>query len=284
MRGLTLAVLAVLVLALVLSLARRRAGLDRGSTLAHIEELRRRLLVVAAVLLTGTLFALTVRIEMRDGWPMPVPAMYETLASQLFLAASDALLPSDVTLITTAPADAFVAHFSIAVCLGIALAVPVAMDQMARFLSPALLPHERRTLAWAVLPATGLFLLGAWFGFSVLLPATFDALYRFSDALGAVAYLTVADFATFTLTFLAGCGLAFEMPLVMALLSHVGIVRPASFWSGWRYAVVAILVLAMVLTPDPTIVSQLLLGVPLILLYVLGAGLATWVAKRPGAT
>lgn len=281
-RGITLAALALLVLALLLALARRRPGLERGSPLEHVEELRRRLLVVAAVLLAGTVLALTFRVEERAGWLVPVPGVYDTLASQLFLAASDALLPPDVLLIVTGPADGFVAQFTIALGIGIALAVPVAMDQMGRFLAPALLPHERRLLAWSVLPATGLFLLGAWFGFAVLLPATFAALYRFSDALGAAAYLTVADFASFTLAFLAGCGLAFEMPLVMALLSRVGVVRPRTYWRGWRYAVVAILVLAMVVTPDPTIVSQMLLALPLILLYALGAGLATWTyRKRP---
>lgn len=281
-RGVTLAALAILVLALAWAALRRTRPLEHGRLLEHVEELRRRLLLVMAVLVAGTLLALTVRVEERGGWPVPVPAVYHTVASQLFAAAAGFLLPPGVQLITTAPADAFVAHFTLALGLGIALAVPVAFDQMARFLAPALRPHERRLLAWSVLPATGLFLLGAAFGFAVLLPATFEALYRFADSLDAQTFLTVADFATFTLAFLAGCGLAFELPLVMALLARVGLVRPATFWRGWRYAVLGILVLAMVVTPDPTIVSQLLLALPLTLLYVLGAGLASWVAPKPG--
>ncbi|MFA5943341.1 MAG: twin-arginine translocase subunit TatC [Candidatus Thermoplasmatota archaeon] len=275
----TLAVLGLLVLALLLALLRRGPALERGRLLEHVEELRRRLLIVAGVLVAGTFAALTIRLEDRGGWPMPVLGIYDTLASQLFRAASDFLLPSGVQLIVTGPTDGFVAQFSIALGIGIAFAVPVAMDQFARFLAPALRPPERAILAWAVLPAAGLFLLGAAFGFFVLLPLTFDALYRFSDALGAANYLTVSDFATFTLAFLAGCGLAFEMPLVMALLSRVGLVSPRAYWSKWKHAVVAILVLAMIVTPDPTIVSQVLLAIPLIALYVLGAGLATWAAK-----
>lgn len=275
----TLAVLALLALAIALVLLRRNPPLERGRLLEHVEELRRRLLVVAGVLVAGTVIALTVRIEDRGGWPVPMPGLYDTMASQLFLAASQALLPDGVQLIVTGPADGFVAQFAIALGIGIALAIPVAMDQMGRFLAPALQPNERRILAWAILPAAGLFLLGAWFGFAVLLPTTFEALYRFSDALGAATYITVSDFATFTLAFMAGCGLAFEMPLVMGLLSRVGLVRPATYWRGWRFAVIAILVLAMAITPDPTIVSQLLLAVPLILLYVLGAWLASWVAR-----
>jgi sec-independent protein translocase protein TatC len=279
-RGISVLVLAVLLSALAATLARRRPPLETGPLWAHVEELRRRLLAVVSVLVGGTLAALTLRIEERSGWPVPVPALYDTVASQLFLAARDALLPSQVQLIVTGPADGFVAQFALGLGVGIAFAVPVAMHQLGRFLGPALSRSERRLLALAIVPAAGLFLLGAWFGFALLLPMTFEALYRFSDALGATPFLTVADFATFTLTFLAGCGLAFEMPLVMALLARVGVVRPATFWSGWRYAVVAILVLAMVLTPDPTIVSQVLLALPLILLYVLGAALATWVAPK----
>ena len=281
-RGITLAVLALLAAALVLALLRRRPALERGPLLEHVEELRRRLLVVAGALLGGTMLALTVRIDVRGGWPVPEFGVYDTLASQLFTAAADALLPAGVQLITTGPADGFVAQFAIGLGLGIALAIPVAMDQMARFLAPALRPQERRWMAAAVLPSALLFLLGAAFGFAVLLPATFEALFRFSAALEAETLLTVADFATFTLAFLAGCGLAFEMPLVMTLLTRVGLVRPATYWRGWRYAVILILVLAMAITPDPTIVSQLLLAVPLILLYVLGAGLATWVDRRGG--
>jgi sec-independent protein translocase protein TatC len=275
----TLAVLALLALATLLALLRRAPGLERGRLLEHVEELRRRLLVVAGVLVVGTIAALTVRIEERGGWPVPVPGLYDTLASQLFRAAAEVLLPAGVQLIVTGPADGFVAQFSIALGIGIALAIPVAMDQLARFLAPALRPAERRLLAWSVLPAVALFLLGAAFGFLVLLPVTFDALYRFSDALGAANYLTVSDFATFTLAFLAGCGLAFEMPLVMGLLSRVGLVSPRSYWAKWRHAVVAILVVAMVVTPDPTIVSQVLLAVPLIALYLLGASFATWAAR-----
>lgn len=280
LRGITLAVLLVLVLAAVVAVLRRHPALEKGRLLEHVEELRRRLLTVAVALLGGTLLALTFRIEERGGWPVPVPGVYETLASQLFLAARDALLPERVLLVVTGPADGFVAQFTIALGLGIAVAVPVAVDQLARFLGPALKPNERRMLLVATLPATGLFLAGAAFGFAILLPTTFEALYRFSDPLVDQTFLTVADFATFTLSFVAGCGLAFELPLVMALLSRVGVVRPSTYWKGWRHAVVAILVVAMVVTPDPTIISQLLLALPLILLYIVGAWLATWAYAR----
>lgn len=278
-RGVTLAVLALLALALVLALSRRRPALERGGWLEHVEELRRRVLLVTGVLVAATLGALTLRFEQWRGWPVPRLALYDNVASRLFSMAAEQLLPPDVQLIVTGPADGFVAQFSIAVGIGVAVALPVAIDQLARFLAPALQPRERRWLAWAAVPAAILFLLGAWFGYAILLPTTFDALYRFTDALGAEKLLTVADFATFTLAFLAGCGLAFELPLVMAVLSKAGVVQPRTYWRGWRHAVLAILVVAMVVTPDPTIVSQLLLAVPLVLLYVLGAGLATWMAR-----
>src|SRR5687768_13592313 len=114
LRAGTLAVLALLVLALALALLRRRPALERGRLLEHVEELRRRLLVVAGVLVAGTFAALTVRIEERGGWPVPTLGLYDTLASQLFRAAADALLPAGVQLIVTGPADGFVAQFSIA--------------------------------------------------------------------------------------------------------------------------------------------------------------------------
>src|SRR5688572_5434611 len=106
-RGVTLAVLAVLALALVWAALRRTKPLEHGRLLEHVEELRRRALLVVAVLVAGTLLALTVRVEERGGWPVPEPALFATMAGQLFAAAADALLPPEVQLITTAPTDAF---------------------------------------------------------------------------------------------------------------------------------------------------------------------------------
>lgn len=274
----TLAVLALLLLALTLALLRRRPALEEGRLLEHVEELRRRILLVAASLLGGTLVAMTVRVDWHEAWganwPLPVPALYDTLAAQLFVAMAGHVVPAGVQLVVTGPFDAFKAQFDIALALGIALAVPTGLVQASRFVAPALRPHERRLLGLAILPATALFALGAVFGYAVVLPITLAALYQFSDPLGAQNLLQVGELAGFVLGFVVAFGFAFQTPLAMVVLSRVGLVDPRSYWRSWRYAVLAVVVAAGILTPDPTVVSQALLAVPLLGLYFLGATLA----------
>lgn len=278
------AVLALLlaVLAAALALSRRRPRQDgeaRAPFLAHVEELRRRILRVAAVLVAVTTLAMVVRVEAWHGLPVPVPALYDTVSAQAFRAMAAHLVPAGVRLVVTSPLDGFSAQMGIAFALGAAAALPVALYELGRFAAPALRPGEGRMLARAVLPSLVLFLAGAALAYVWVLPVTLDALYGFSDALGAEGLLAVADLTGFTLAFLFGFGLAFQLPLVMALLSRVGLVDPAWYLRHWRHAVIIVLVVAMVVTPDPTIVSQLMLAAPLLVLYALGIVLA----RRAGA-
>jgi sec-independent protein translocase protein TatC len=286
----TVAVLALVLAGVVVALRLRRpVRVARLGIWQHVEELRRRLLVVAGVLMAGLVVALAVHVRLWHGavlgvaatLPVPSLALYDTLSAQVFRAAAAHLVPPGVQLIVTSPMDGFAAQFSVALGLAIVAALPVALYEMGCFVAPALRPRERRLLALAVVPAMLLFLLGALFGYLVVLPFTLSALYEFSGALGARGLLTVQDFASFTLSFLVGFGLAFQTPLAMAALSRIGLVPPRAYWRKARHAVIAILIVAMVVTPDPTIISQLMLAVPMVLLYVLGALAAAWVAPTP---
>lgn len=290
----TVVALALLLAGVGMALRLRRGGRERGEARlgvwGHLEEARRRTLVVAAALVAGLVLALTTRVVVWHGTvaglglslPVLLPGLYDTLAAQLFRAAAADLVPPGVELVVTSPMAGFAAQVNVALGIAAALALPVALHQAGRFVGPALRPAERRLLSAALVPAMLLFLLGALFGYAVVLPFTLQALYQFSGALGARGLLSAQDFASFTLSFLLGFGLAFQTPLAMAALSRVGLVPPRAYWRHARHAVVAILVVAMVVTPDPTIVSQLMLAVPMVALYVLGAVVAAWVAPKAG--
>lgn len=282
LRIVTVAVLLLLLAAAIAALRVRRtsaAPVTQGLW-SHVEELRRRVLIVAAVILAGTTLALTVRIETSGAWPYPRPTLYSGLAAQLFHAMAEDLVPSGVALVALGPMDGFLAQFSLALGIGILIALPVALDQGARFLSPALHDNERRALRRAIMPCVILFLLGASFAYVAVLPVTLRALYQFTDALGAQGLMNVRDLGTFALGFMAGFGLAFQTPIIMVALSRAGVVEPATYWRYWRHAIVILLAVAMVVTPDPTIVSQIMLAGPLIVLYLLGAFVASRGARR----
>ena len=287
LRAGTLAVLALLALALVVALLRRKPALETGRLLEHVEELRRRILVVLAALLGGILVAMTVRVDgyaaFGTTWPLPRPVLYDPLAAQLFLAMADHVVPPGVQLVVTSPFDGFKAQFDVALALGIAIAVPTGLVQASRFLAPALRANERRFLRLAILPATALFALGAAFGFAVVLPVTLSALYQFSDPLGAQNLLQVGELSSFVLGFFVAFGIAFQTPLAMVALSRIGLVDPRAYWRNWRYAVLIVVISAGILTPDPTVISQAMLAVPLLGLYFLGAFVAGRVARPASA-
>jgi len=263
----------------------RRPGTPRKTFLGHVEELRRRLVVVLGASLAGTLVAFSFRIEAWRGFWRPVPAVQDNLAAQLFRSVRDDLVPAEVRLVATSPLDGIMAEFTVALLLGVVVALPLALAQAARFLGPALQENERRAVRWALLPALALFAAGAAFGYTAVLPFLFGTLYSYSDALGAELLLQVPDFVSFTFGLLLVLGLAFQTPLVMAVLSRFGVVRARTWLRSWRYALVAILIASAVVT-DPTVISQLLVAAPLTVLYFLGVAAAALLEKRsvrPGA-
>ncbi len=241
----------------------------------HIEELRRRLIVsaMAVFLMTAFLFS----FDWDGRWP--TPALEENLAARLFLAISADLLPATVTLIVAKPIDGFAAEMSIAIGASVLLTSPIWVWQVGGFFWPALQPREQRIVLQAFVPMVLLFVAGVAFGYLVVLPFLFETLYAYGTALGAQPFLLVADFVTFSIGMLLVFGVAFQTPLVMWALTRIGLVKASTWRKYWRHAIVAIAILAALVT-DPTVVSQIMVAVPLMGLYGLGAGLAVLAQRK----
>ena len=171
------------------------------------------------------------------------------------------------------PAEPLMVHLKAAFFGGFILSFPFLTWEVWGFLRPAFRPLERWS-ALALLPVSvGLFLFGTWFGWKVLLPAALKILLSFGAGL-MTPMLTVGSYLSFAGWLIAGCGLVFQVPLVILFLTWTGLVRPQTLLRQWRLATVGILILAAALTPTPDVFTQLLLAVPLGILYLLSAGLA----------
>jgi len=264
--------------ALVGGVLRRRRNGATDTFWGHVGELRRRL--VRMVLAVCGALAVIFLVRVRAAPPFVGVDAYDNLAAQLFRRMAGDLVPADVRLVVTAPTDGFVAVFDVALGLAILLTLPYLLAQVGGFVWPALKPKERRMLVRAVVPATCLFALGALFAYVVLLPAGFGALYTFASVLGAQTFLDVGEFVPFTLMMLGITGLAFQTPLAMAVLARAGLATPRGYLRYWRHAVLAIVIVAALVTPDPTPVSQMLVSGPLVGLYFLGIGLSVPMARR----
>jgi sec-independent protein translocase protein TatC len=182
-------------------------------------------------------------------------------------------------IIVTAPAEWFFIWCKILMIAGVFLAIPLILWEIHGFIAPALTRSERNYERWALLFAPLLFAMGVTFGYFVV-PIGLTFLYKFTIKDDVKWFVTADKYLGFLLTILFGLGLVFEMPLVAAVLAKLGILK-AEFLTGKRkHAVVALMVLAAIITPTPDVVNMSIVMVPLLVLFEISIIVAR-VAGRP---
>jgi sec-independent protein translocase protein TatC len=181
-------------------------------------------------------------------------------------------------LIFYGPTEALFASIKVSLLAGVVLSLPVILYQCWKFIEPALLPREQR---WAIplfcLAAT-FFGLGLVFCNLVILPLVIQFFVDFGMDRELTPQLAVGTYIDFNVKFLLIFGFAFELPLVLTLLSRVGMVTPAGLARYRKHAVMLALIVSAIVTPDATLFTMLLMAVPLMILYELGI----WGAKLFG--
>lgn len=171
-----------------------------------------------------------------------------------------------------APTEIFFTYLKSALLAGFVLALPVIFWQLWAFVSPGLYPTEKHAIGPFVLVSTALFVGGAVFGHTLVFPLAFDFFTSFDSELVQSAWSMREVFALTTRLFLA-FGFAFEMPVFVFFLSLAGIVDAPTLWRGTPYAVLGVFVLAALITP-PDWITQVFIAVPMVVLYLLGVGVA----------
>jgi sec-independent protein translocase protein TatC len=180
---------------------------------------------------------------------------------------------SGVTLIGTAVAEAFFTKMKIAFIAGLIVTLPVVLWQLWRFVAPGLYEHEKRTALSFAFFGSLFFLLGAWFCYEVIFQLGFGFLLRRYRAIDVRPAIRIGEYLSFSSGLLLAFGVTFELPIVAYFLARVGLIDHRFLVRHFRYAILAIFLLAAVLTP-PDIVSQILLALPLTLLYGVSIGVA----------
>jgi sec-independent protein translocase protein TatC len=179
-------------------------------------------------------------------------------------------------MIFTAVYEQFFTYMKVGMFGAICLAFPYMAAQLWLFIAPGLYRHERKAF-WPFLLATPLmFILGGAFVYYVMLPQAirFFLSMEVPAAPGQIAIQLaprVGEYLTFVTTLIFAFGLCFELPVLLMLLGRVGVVTSKGLFSVWRYATVAIVAVAAVLTP-PDVFSQLSLSIPLVALYFVSIG------------
>jgi sec-independent protein translocase protein TatC len=193
--------------------------------------------------------------------------------------AMDALGEGGRPLQAIAPGEVFFTYLKCALLAGFVLALPVVLWQAWAFVSPGLYPSEKRWTLPLVLASTLLFVAGATLGYAVAFPLMFKFFASFDSDFVESAWTMREVFGLVTSMFLA-FGAAFQIPIAVFFLAVAGVVDAKTLLRKTPYAVLAVFIVAAVLTPSPDWVSQVILGVPMVGLYLLGAGAAWLVGSR----
>lgn len=225
---------------------------SRMGLLDHLTELRNRLIWILGALLVGTVISLT--------FAEPIIAFLKRPLG-------------DAGLMAIGPTDTISIFFRVGFVSGAVLAMPVMVYQILAFVTPGLYPNERRTLLLILPGIMVLFFLGASFSYFIMLPVAIGFLQNF---LGSVIdqEWTIDRYMNFVTRVVFWIGVFFETPLVIAFLSRIGLVTGQALLKYWRHAIVAISIIAAMITPTVDPVNMVIVMIPLIVLYFLGVGLA----------
>ena len=239
---------------------------SRAPLLDHLIELRRRLLYCIAAIAIA--FAV---------------AMY--FAEDIFAFLVQPLLHAgQKTVIYTQIFEAFFVQVKVGFFAAMMLSFPIIANQLWQFVAPGLYRKEKRALLPFILATPVLFTMGAAMAYFIAVPMALHFLLGYSGVVGGVnreALPAIGNYLSFIMQFLFGFGLAFLLPVLLMLLERAGIVTRQQLVAARRYAIVAAFAIAAVLTP-PDIGSQLLLAIPLTILYEM-ALIGIWFTERKRA-
>jgi sec-independent protein translocase protein TatC len=175
------------------------------------------------------------------------------------------VLPNGAQPVTLAPGEPFSATFTVAFYFALLISMPLILYQLYAFLIPAFSPQERRVALPLMLMIPVLFIAGVLFGYFLVLPAAVRFLQNFnSDQFNIL--LQARDYYKFAVLTLAASGIVFQVPVAVLALTRLGVVTPQFLLRNWRYAIVILTVIA-VLLPGTDPVSTLIECIPLYLLY-----------------
>jgi len=182
--------------------------------------------------------------------------------------------PYGETLQTLSPTEGIQTYFRIALFAGAILAMPWMLYQFWLFIKPGLHAHEKRYVYIFIPSATLLFLTGVAFSWFVLLPSAIAFLSTFMSSIFTAEW-TSQEYIGFATSFLFWLGVSFEIPLIVYFLALFGFLSAKTLREHWRIAIVAIAVLAAVITPSIDPVTMLLTMLPLLILYFMSIVLAS---------
>lgn len=246
-------------------MAQKEAGMAHGvypnkmSVIEHLEELRKRIIASLIFFVAAAVFSFVFIDKISDILRLPALGIIDNF-------------------IFTSPTEVFTTYMRLSILTGFIISLPFILFQLGLFLMPAV-PHDKREaiISWLIVSFL-LSILGIIFSYFLALPFALKFLINFArDA--ALPMISIGKYFSFAgALLLIGAGI-FQIPVIMALLSQIGISNTIFFRKNRKYAIVVIFIIAAVITPTQDIINMLIFAVPMMALYETGI-LASWIMEK----
>lgn len=256
------------------------------SFLEHLEVLRWHLVRSAAVILVFTIVAFIFKGFIFDDVILAQKNSsfwtYEMFCKlSHLLGRGDALCMGDIEfdLINITMSGQFTTHIITSIIAGIIVAFPYLLFEIWRFITPALQKKEKKSALSLILSGSLLFMIGILFGYYFVSPLSVQFLGNYQVSESIQNHITIGSFISTVTTVTLACGLVFELPLLVYFLAKLGVITPEFMKKYRKHAIVVTLVLSAIITP-PDVSSQVLLTIPLLILYEFSIYIAKVVVKK----
>lgn len=259
------------------------------SFLQHLEELRWHLVRSAAVIISLAVAAFCFNNFIFDTVIFG-PLQQDFISYKAFCALGHKIGAGDVMCMTVktphlqtlSASEQFFNHMWISFMVGLIIGFPFLLWELWKFVRPALKDKELGPVKIFVLVASVLFLIGIFFGYYILFPMSYNFLvnYQVSDSGIVQTNNTFDDYISLISTMTLVSGIIFEMPILVYFLTRLTLLTPQFMRKYRKHAVVVILIAGAIITPSPDVTSQMLVSVPMYLLYEISVFISAWVVKK----
>lgn len=233
--------------------------------MGHLRELINRLRNIIIVVIISTIIVMLLPISLDFSFS-PENPFYTTIATFALKTLQERFLPAEAQLVPLSFLAPLEVYVFISIILGVLISMPVIAYELYKFINPALHKHERKTALQFVGAFVGLFVFGFMLGFFFIVPMTIRMLFLFSKLLNLPPIYDFADFYSVVGFSLLLCGLIFTFPLYIVLLVKVGILKTQSITKNRRYLYGGFIVIIALLDPEPGIITEAVVIIPLIIL------------------
>lgn len=247
--------------------------------LDHLEELRWHVIRAGIAVIVIAIIALVFQNEVFE-YIIYAPKKPSFITYKVFCAISEATCfsPPELPLITRELGEQFFMGITVSLYLGVVVAFPIIFYEFWKFIKPGLYDQEIKIANRLIGVTSLLFLLGVSFGYFVIAPFAITFLGSYSVGTEAINSPTLASYVSYLTMFTIPVGLAFELPIVVYFLAKIGIIGPEIMKKFRKEAFLVIFIIAAVITP-PDALTQILVGIPMYILYEISITVAARVVK-----